>query len=204
MILPAFKNHNQNCRGLTLVEMLLALAGTAFVGAAMSAMLFSVTRGTQDRTDVRKFVVKQKMISHRVTAAVREAAMILECEDDLLVLWINDDDGNGQPSLGEVRRITRNSISGDLSSYTAPDSLAEVDNVVFDLATTDFKATTLAYEGDANFPQTVWATNLSTWQASANDPDPQVANLASFRMTLEVSPGGLQNTAISAVSIRNY
>ena len=54
------QKHNHKRKGLTLVELMLALAGTAFVGAAMSAMLFSITRGTQERTDLRKFVVKQK------------------------------------------------------------------------------------------------------------------------------------------------
>ena len=57
------------CRGLTLLELLLALAGTAVIGTAVAAMLTGVAYGTTADKDMRSLITRQMALRARVEAA---------------------------------------------------------------------------------------------------------------------------------------
>src|SRR5690606_33233775 len=92
-------------RGLMLIELLLALAVTGMVAAAMSSMLWAVSYGTSSSKGLRALAVKTKTLQSRVGGAIRGAAVVLDAGEDFLVLWVDDGDGDGQPSLHEIQRI---------------------------------------------------------------------------------------------------
>lgn len=186
--------------GLTLIELLLAVAGTGFVAAAVAMMLSAIATGTNSRNDLRQSVVRQKTIMARLTAAIRSSHMVLAADDDLLVLWTSDADGSETPNLGEIRRIERDAATGELRSYVAPLDLAPGANTEFSLAT-DFEAATDGIKGDANFPEDVWATGLTSWTITINADAAQDASLVSSRIV--VGPGNIQETIIGAAALRN-
>ncbi len=186
--------------GMTIVELLLALAGTAFVAVAIAMMLSVVASGTSSRTDLRQSVVRQKTITARLNAAIRSSSMVLVAEDDLLIVWTNDTDSNSEPSLGEIQRIERDAATGELRAYKTPLTLAEADNTAYTLAT-DFDSITTALKGNANFPQEVWAIGLHSWTITVNAETAQDATLVSSRIV--IGEGDMTETVISAAALRN-
>lgn len=197
---PSFRNRRGR-RGLTMLELLLAMAGTGMVAVAVSSMLFTVSHATGSKTDMRKLVVRQKTLSSRITAAIRESKMILAADADVLVLWVNDDNENEQPDLAELRRIERSDVTNSVISYKSPDDIADGDNTAFDLATTDFDVETAAVKATANMPAERWGLDVTAWSLSLNNADPQLATLVSYQITLNT--GGMTDTHIASAALRN-
>jgi len=184
-------------RGLTLVEMLMALAITGLIGAAIASMLSAVTYGTSSSRDIRSLVVKNKTLSARITAAVRESAQLLDAADGYVVLWTKDLNDSGVPDLLELRRIELDAVTGDLTEYT-PDPAAT--DVAYAL-TDDFDAITTGLIGSGDLVGSLWATGVSQWAVTLDNADPQAAGLVSFRLTL--GAGALSDESVCAVSLRD-
>lgn len=183
---------------LTLVEMLMALAITGLVGAAIASMLTAVSYGTSSDQDIRALVVKNKTLSTRITAAVRQAAQLLDADDDYIVLWTRDLNDNGAPDLLELQRIERDAATDELTSYTPDPSAVDV---TYDTATDDFDAVTTALIDSDDLVGELWATGVSAWTVSVDADDPLDATLVSFQLTL--TAGGLSDTSVNAVSLRD-
>lgn len=198
--------HSASCRrGMSLMELILTLAITGMVGAAVAAMLGAVSYGTSSGKDMRSLVVRNKILSARFTAAVRAAGMVLELGGDHIVLWLHDDDESGTPNLGEIRYIEYDAANVRIRSYAADFSgmnQAQIDavNDPFALAD-DFAAFTASERGQTYFPEQVWATDVTSWTVTADDADEQLASLVSFRFDL--THGELTDTVIGAAALRN-
>lgn len=184
--------------GLTLVEMILALAITGLVGAAIAAMLGAVAYGTADSHDLREAVVKSKTMSTRMGAAVRRARQVLDHGDSYIVLWIRDADDNQLPSLHEIQRLEHDVDDTALVSYEAaedaPDTVYALDD--------DFGAITQTLKDLNLLTAEVWGRDVINWSLTLDDENaPQAAELASFRLTFQL--GDLEETAIGAAALRN-
>ncbi len=183
---------------LTLVEMLMALAITGLIGAAIAAMLSAVAYGTSSDRDIRTLVVKNKTLGTRITAAVRQSAQLLDADDGHAVLWTRDLNGNGAPDLLELQRIELDSTTNELTSYTPDPAAADVS---YDPATDDFDAITTALIADGDLIGELWATGVAAWTVTLDAADPLDATLVSFQLTL--TAGGLSDTSVNAVSLRD-
>lgn len=184
--------------GLTLVEMLMALAVTGLIGGAIAAMLSAVAYGTSSDRDIRSLVVKNKTLSTRITAAVRQSAQLLDADDGYVVLWTSDLNDNGQPDLLELRRIELDAGTDDLTSYTPDPSAVDV---TYDIDTDDFDAITTALIASGDLLGELWATGVTAWTVTVDTADPLDATLVSFQLTL--TGGGLSDTSVNAVSLRD-
>lgn len=184
-------------RGLTLLELLLALAGTAVVGAAIAALMTGVTYGTRADKDLRSLITQQMSIRARLEAEVRESLMILDAGADYLVLWSADTDDSGAPSKAEIQVVEYDAVNDRLMRYAPADGITDVAYALTD----DFRTLTNAYKGDATFPGERWADTVQSLALSLDDADPQSAKLVSFRIGL--LGGDVPYTAIGAASIRN-
>ena len=113
------KNHTRAAgkRGLTLVELLIAVTITALVGAGVATMLVATTRGTSSRTDLRGLVVKHKTLSARLGSSIRSAKMVLAAGSDFVVLWAHDDRANDLPNRSELQRIEWDNTNNEVRSY---------------------------------------------------------------------------------------
>jgi len=184
-------------RGLTLIELLIGLAITAMIGAAIASMMFGVTRGTASGREMRELAVKSKALSARVTAAVRRSSMVLAAGDDYLVLWVYDLDGDGTPSTLELQRISYDAAADTITSYepdpAATDAEHELD--------ADFEAATDALIAAGDLVAAPWARRVTAWELTLDHADAQAAALLGFRLTL--TAGDLSDAAIAVVSLRN-
>jgi type II secretory pathway pseudopilin PulG len=183
---------------MTLVEMLMALAITAMIGAAIASMLSAVSYGTSSNRDIRSLVVKNKTLGARITAAVRQSAQLLDAGDGYIVLWVSDINASGAPDLLELRRIELDTDNGELTSYTPDPSAADA---AYDLGADDFDAITTALIGSGDLIDELWATDVAAWTVTVDADDPLDAALVSFQLTL--AAGALSDTSVNAVSLRH-
>lgn len=184
-------------RGLTLLELLLALAGTAVVGSAVAMMLTGVAYGTTADKDMRALITRQMSLRARLEAEIRESLIVLDAGSDYLILWSGDDDEDGLPSKAEIQVIEYDPVMDRVMRY-APAPL--ITDESYDLAA-DFRTTTNSYKGDTSFPAERWAERINSFAVSLDHLDPQSAKLISFRFGM--SGGEVPYTGIGAASIRN-
>ena len=196
-------------RGLTLVEMLLALASTALIGAAIASMLVAVSYGTSSSHDMRSVVIKHKALSSRINAAMRQSRMVLDAGEGWIVLWVNDDNGDEKPSWLEWQRLEWDGAADTLRSFlpVIPDGWTQetVDlvNASYELDR-DFGAITAAWSGLSSFPGVVWATRIEDWSLALDDADPQAATLISYQFDARIgAEATTTDTMIGAAALRN-
>ncbi|MAE62215.1 MAG: hypothetical protein CMJ49_12775 [Planctomycetaceae bacterium] len=197
--------HFRRAAGLTLVELLLSLTVTGFIGAAVAGMLMAVSYGADKSRDVRTGVILHKTLSERVNASVRGSRQVLAAGPSFAVLWIGDTRADELPNVSELRRIEYDSTSEELRSYTvgwpAGWSQAQIDaaDVSYEL-TLDFDTVTTGLIGQTYYPVTVWARDLPTATFAVNNVDPKLATLVSYR--LEATIGATDEQFIGAASPR--
>ena len=102
---------SRQCSGFTLAELLLSIAIVSLISAVASAMMYSVSYGTESEAGRHRANVKKSVIRTKLNAAFRASKMVLaKGEDtatgiDYLVLWMGDTKPNGSPNLSELRRF---------------------------------------------------------------------------------------------------
>lgn len=175
---------SRRCAGLSFIEVMLSLAITGMIGASVVSMVSAVQYGTTNEADRRRLNIKQEIIRSRVNAAIRSSRMVLDSGSDYLVLWMGDTSANDKPNLSELRRVEWDSQTNELWSNKAPDTLAESDDTEFEL-TDDFDTITSALAGTANFPDELWATELTAWTHSLNETDAQTATVVIYSTTVQ-------------------
>ncbi len=194
---PRNKRTSTNVRGLTLLELLLALAGTAVIGSAVAMMLTGVAYGTQTDKDLRTLITRQMALRARLEAEVRESRLLLDQGAGYLILWSEDLDGSGTPNKTELQVIEFDAGTGVITRYAPAPLIADATYTLSD----NFRTVTNAYKGDATFPGERWASGVSSLEFTLDDADPQLAGLVSFRVGL--TGGEVPVTAIGAAAIRN-
>ncbi len=188
-------------RALTLIELVMGMAGTALVASALAAMMELTVYGSRDITDLHRMVIREKRVGDRMAATLRRSHSALASGTDYLVLWEGDTNESGGHSLSELVRIERDDGSSTLSAYQAPATLDPLDDTEYVLGTSDFNIETLAIKGTANFPATLWAEDVTAWTLTLNHVTPQNATLVSYR--LQITTPNVTDTAIGAAALRN-
>ncbi|MEM9345269.1 MAG: hypothetical protein AAGB26_01500 [Planctomycetota bacterium] len=183
-------------RGLTLLELLLALAGTAVIGTAVTAMLTGVAYGTTADKDMRSLITRQMALRARVEAEIRESRMVLDSGSDYVILWSGDSDDDGLPSKTEIQVIEYDAVMDRVMRYAPAALITDVGYALTD----DFRTSTNSYKGDATFPGERWAEQITSLAISLDNIDPQSAKLVSF--TFGMTGGEIPYTGIGAASIR--
>lgn len=187
-------------RGLTLVELLLGLAITGVIGAAVTTMLFSTYHGSTSREELRTLLVRGEIGAMRLRMSLRSSTRVLARGDGYLVLWMGDTRANDAPDLSELRRIELDSDTGELLSYKAPADLPEAQDAEYDLATTDFGAVTNSLKGSASFPGQVWAADVTAWTTKLDAGDPQECGFVGYAITMTLND--VAQTIVSGAALR--
>lgn len=198
---PAQKRCRRRCaRGLSLVEVIMALAIAAMISAGVSSLLFAVANGTQDRQEVRRRNVKAEVLATRIDGAIRASAMLLGRDNRAIVFWVSDSRENQVVNLSELLRIEYDASAKQIRACRAPADLAEAADIAYNLKTTDFLAVTASLSGSSTFPRQIWGQDISGWDTGPNRPT-QETRLIYYGMTLQF-PGASPATIRSAVALR--
>ncbi|MEX2215003.1 MAG: hypothetical protein WD768_12790 [Phycisphaeraceae bacterium] len=192
-------------RGMTVVELLLGIAGTGIVASAIAAMLSAVSYGTGDRNDMRSQLVRQASVTNRLTAAVRSSLKILARGDDYIVFWMHDDRADEKPNISELRLIEVNASSKTLTSYEADFSgMTEDQKTAADTAyelSDNFASITTTLKSSPTFPGTLWAKGVNQVDFELNASDVQEATLVAF--TISWGSGSTAHTAVGTAALRS-
>ena len=90
-------------RGLSLLEMLLALSITALIAVGISSMISAVTSGVGTRRDVRTTMVRANASQTRLAAYIVPCRSMLANNGSDLVLWLNDSRESDSVHATEIR-----------------------------------------------------------------------------------------------------
>ncbi len=104
-------------RGLSMIELLMALAITGMVAAAISAMWSAISAGERSRRDNRAFTVRTYTVKSRISAYVARSRCVLFADLDMIVLWFDDARQSGTVHASELRWLTFQKTSGELDVY---------------------------------------------------------------------------------------
>ena len=92
-------------RGMTLLEVLLAIAITGMVGAGVTAMMSALSSSMIEHHDTRSSTLRAGLSQARLSSYVTRCRCLLDCESSRLVLWLEDADGDDAIDATEVRWI---------------------------------------------------------------------------------------------------
>lgn len=92
-------------RGLTMVELLLALAVTALVGLGTASMLMMVGQASQADREGRSVVMRAHAVQARLRAYLDPALCVLQQDaaKNAVAVWLSDPSAPGMVNLTEVR-----------------------------------------------------------------------------------------------------
>ena len=101
-------------RGLSLLELLLALSITAMVATAVSAMMSAVITGVSTRRDSRSLMVRANAAQTRLAAYITPSRAVLDSDGSTLVLWLEDARDGGTVHATEVRWLKHDASKGTI------------------------------------------------------------------------------------------
>ena len=92
----------KNRKGFTLVELLVALAVTAIVSAAVATLAYAVGTANKGSDDTSRKQAELRLSTLRISELVRNCKLICGMPGDDLAVWRADDNGNGQINPQEL------------------------------------------------------------------------------------------------------
>lgn len=101
-------------RGLSLLELLLAITISAMVAGAIAGMLGAVSAGVGTRKDSREIMVLAHSAQCRLSAYLATARCVLADDSANLTLWLNDDRESGTVHASEIRWLRFDTSTGEI------------------------------------------------------------------------------------------
>ena len=192
-------------RGMTLVELLLAMAITSIVAMAAAGMLSAVSYGSSERSDLRAMIVRQEMIAVRLSAAIRAARQVLVCNDTTLILWITDANHDNKPQVSEVRWIEFDAAADEITNthITWPGAFNDEQKTAADKDYVAGLSRDTQHTGmSAYVVHERWASDVHSWELTPSHAVLTQCTLVSFRVTFADSQEQTQ-TMIGAAALRS-
>jgi len=178
-------NRGEGLTGLTLLELILALATLGLITAAIAAMFSAIGHATRQRDELRRLTVQKQAVSARLEQVIRGARATLEVNDDSLTLWTKDVDKDGEVDDTERLRIERTD-DAELMSYTPGD------RGLLGLS---------LLGGSSDSERRLWARGVADWTPRISTNDERDARLVTYHLTLEA--GALRDETTAAVALRS-
>lgn len=101
-------------RGLTLLELLMAVIITAMVGAGIAGMLGAVSAGVGTRKDSREVMVLAHGAQCRLSAYLATARCVLAAGSSDVTIWLDDSRESGTVHATEIRWIRYDANNGEI------------------------------------------------------------------------------------------
>ena len=141
-----------NHRGLTLLELVLALSITAMISAAVAGMLEAMASGVATRRDVRAHLVTASVAQARLDTIIGPSRCLLHVDKDGVVIWLKDTNADTMLQASELRWLHMDDAAGELllERVSFPDHFGPVASSLEDhtlLADADFQDELEYYRG---------------------------------------------------------
>jgi type II secretory pathway pseudopilin PulG len=186
---------------MTLVELLIGLAVTGIIAAAIGTVLLSTSQVAASQEASRSALVLQASAEERIRSALRSAHTVLACTPKCLLLWKAETCPNDVPNLSELQLIEFDEQTGRLFSYEAPGDVPPEADTEYPLATTDFAAAATTLKASGALAAKLWATDVTAWSAAPNASEVTAATFLAYRLTVTVED--TTREAVGGAALRN-
>ena len=138
-----------NCRGFTLVELLVALVISSIILAAVATLAYALGVANDATDDRAQKQAQVRYATLRISELIRHCKLICCATGDDLAVWRADDNGDGQININELVYIERgpNQDHLQLCEFPSSDSSAINLSTIGELGTNWW----LAYSSDINY-----------------------------------------------------
>ncbi|MFC1781950.1 PilW family protein, partial [Planctomycetota bacterium] len=92
-------------KGLTLVELLVAMIVTSIVLTAVATLAFAMGTANKSSDDVSEKQAQLRFAALRIQELIRHSRLICSSSDNDLAIWVSDDNNDGQINIGELTYI---------------------------------------------------------------------------------------------------
>ena len=139
----------QHRRGMTLLELLLAISITSTVALGIVGMMDALTDGILNQRDTRASVLRAGLSQTRVSSYIARARCLLDLEDHRVVMWLEDADGDDAVDATEVRWLEWTPVKDVLAIHWFADPNDLIDEPLTDLEHIDWWNLKSSYLGTA-------------------------------------------------------
>ncbi len=177
-------------RGLTIIELLIALAITAMMGLAIGSMMTTVGSATGRDSAERTALLRAHAGQVRLRAYMDNALSILQHDDeaDAAVIWLYDHLTEDSVNLREIRLIAVADGAITVEWVAFPENWSEAMKDAADVVLSpgaDFFATIAAQRALGQTRTTTLLNHVEEASWALNAPSPQNATRARLALTLD-------------------
>lgn len=184
-------NSKPRSGGFTLLEMTIAITITAITGLSVAGATIALSRAHADTEGFYQSLQTARSAMMRIQRTVQGSKLITACTGTVLVLWVDDTNGNGVINANEIVIIAFDSTAREVrvSRKVFPEAVADALNVEVPLDPLTDVGTAIPLVLPSAYAQTVvLATDASDFFSAASPPPPMSA-----RVDLRLSVGTGQN-----------
>ena len=197
-----------NRRGLTLLEMILAIGITATIGAAIASMMAAVSNGLTSRDDGRRTAVQIATTQVRLAAYIAPARCVLSKENTSLVIWLDDSRESGTVHASEIRWLAfdeiNNSFVVKFVDFPEEWSQSMIDNADIECnQLTNYETLLITLEADDLISELVLVDSMFSCSIWIDEIDPLMAIRICVRFALSTNFGPSKDALIDE-SIRKH
>jgi len=193
-------------RGLSLLELLLAMSITVMVAGAIAAMLGAVSSGIGVRRDNRAVMVLSNAAQSRLSAYIAPSSCVLSIDGPNLVLWLGDSRQSGTVHATELRWFLFDSTLGVLNVLYV-DFPDEWSQAACDLEDNEYPSTTDWMSVLAEYQAAGWIVsqslvdNLDSLAISTDLPVVIDSRHIFFELGFSTDAGTVSTTAASTIRL---
>jgi prepilin-type N-terminal cleavage/methylation domain-containing protein len=196
--------HHIRRRGMTLLELMLALSITAMVSTAIAGMLNAMTTGVVTRRDSRGVMVRATTAQTRLGAYITPARSVLASNGGNVVLWYEDSRESDTVHASEVRWIRFDAATQgiDVLYVAFPDAWTDIACDLADkehAANSNWDAVLAGYQAMNLVASMRVVDGLSDAAVTLNDVDALEARVVSHDLDFAVQGGSQRVRMASAV-----
>jgi prepilin-type N-terminal cleavage/methylation domain-containing protein len=165
-------------KGVTLIELLLAIAITAMIALGVASMMTTVSTVAETDREARSALLRSLAVRESLRAYVEESLCVLQISDDnqTIVVWLEDDLGPGLANISELRVIRFDNATDTIVSdrVTFPDAWHPVTKQIYDAVITsalDPVDLVDAFAGIGMTSRTTLASGIAAARWSLSDAD---------------------------------
>ena len=195
-------------RGLTLVELMIALTITLVIGAALAAVLTTISRVTEHDRDTRTASLRAHAVQIRLQAYSDSGMCVLQTDGKGdFVIWLEDADSGGSVNPTEVRVFTIENDGRLLCEwYDPPEAFTPEELEVADApvpAATDFFTLMKTYRAARQTQQAVIADGLTGASVSHDTAAPIDATRVRYAFQ-QTFPSGTSSDSLIALAFQQH
>lgn len=183
-----------NRRGLSLLEMTLAIGITSVIGAAIAAMMAASANSLSAKDDGRQSAIRVATTQVRLGAYIAPSRCIVNKSNDQITLWFEDTDDSKTVHASEVRWIQFDEESNILAvkfiDFPTHWTQSSIDDANIECSSlTDYDLLLTSFESSNLIDSIPLVDSIQSCQFWINTPNHLDATQVSVRFSLESNLG---------------